>query len=102
MGARVAGRGERLDERVAELDDVAVTEPDVRELDLRPRRQVGGRAGALDERRQPGDVIGLNVGLEDGRDRDPLGLGQVDVVASTSSLWGSTTANFCLVLQPNR
>ena len=69
MGGRVAGRRDRRHDRVAELDHLAVGERDVLELDPGARRQVGGRAGALDERRQPGDVVGLHVRLEHRDDR---------------------------------
>jgi hypothetical protein len=41
----------------------------VLELDLRSLREVRGRAGALDQGRQPGHVIGLHVRLEDRGDR---------------------------------
>ena len=45
-----------------------------------PVGQVGGRAGALDQLGQPGDVVGLHVGLEHGGDRRALRLGEGDVV----------------------
>ena len=41
------------------------------ELDAGARRQVGACAGALDQRGQPGDVVGLHVRLEHGDDRAP-------------------------------
>ena len=50
------------------------------ELDPCARGQVRRRAGAGDELRQAGDVVGLHVRLEDGDDRDALGLGQRDVL----------------------
>ena len=80
MGERVARRGDRLELGVAELDDLAVGERVMLELDPGALGQVGGRAGALDELRQPRDVVGLDVRLEHGDDRDALRLGQRDVV----------------------
>ena len=50
------------------------------ELDAGALREVGGRAGALDQLGQAGDVVGLHVGLEDGDDRHALRLGERDVV----------------------
>ena len=41
------------------------------ERDARSSRQVGGRAGPLDQRGQPRDVVGLHVRLEHGDDRRP-------------------------------
>ncbi len=64
----VAGRCERSHERVPELDDLTVTDRDMLEVDRSPSRQIRGRSG-LDERGQPGDVIGLHVRFEDGTDR---------------------------------
>jgi hypothetical protein len=65
----VPRRRHRHDKGVAELDHLAVAEWDVLELDVRVRREVRGRARALNERRQAGDVVGLHVRLEHGRDR---------------------------------
>ena len=56
-------------DRVAELDDVRVLERHVRELDAGVPRQVRLRSGRGDERRQAGDVIGLDVRLEHRDDR---------------------------------
>ena len=42
--------------------------------------EVGGRAGPLDQLRQPGDVVGLHVRLEHRDDRDPLRLGDAHVL----------------------
>ena len=69
MGGRVTRRRDRGHDRVAELDHVTVGERDVLELDAGAGGEVGGRAGALDERGQAGDVVGLDVRLEDGDDR---------------------------------
>ena len=48
-----------------------VGERDMPELDAGSGGQVGGRTGALDQRRQAGDVVGLDVRLEHGHDRRP-------------------------------
>ena len=66
---RVTRRRDRGHDGVAELDDVAVRERRRARSRHPPERQVGGRTGALDERRQAGDVVGLHVRLEDGHDR---------------------------------
>jgi len=76
----VAWRRDGLELGVAEHDSLAVGESMVLELDSRSLRQVSGRAGPLDQRRQPGNVVGLHVGLDDGRDPGPLGLGAGDVL----------------------
>jgi hypothetical protein len=80
VGGGVARGGDRLDDRVAELNPLAVLERDVLELDTRAGWEVGGRAGALDQRRQAGHVVGLNVRLEHRDDRDALSLGQFHVL----------------------
>src|ERR671919_1950499 len=80
MGSGVAGRGHRLDDRVAELDDVAVGQSDVLEVDPSAGWEVGRRPGSIDQRREARDVVGLNVRLEDRDDRNPLRLRQPDVV----------------------
>ena len=70
--------GRRETARLAGSDDdvdIAVLEVDTGSL-----REVSSRAGALDELRQAGDVVGLDVRLEHGDDRDPLRVGQGDVV----------------------
>src|SRR5258708_31180667 len=59
VGGRMAGCGDRRDERVAELNDVAVGERDMLEPDAGAGGQGGGRAAALDERRQTGDMVCL-------------------------------------------
>src|SRR4030095_1032115 len=67
-GRMTRGR-DRPHDRVAELYHVTMGERDVVEIDVGARREVGGRAAALDERGQAGDVVGLDVRLEDGDDR---------------------------------
>ena len=79
VGGRMPGRRNRTDDRVPELDDVAVGKRLVLELDACVRGEVGGRTGRLDERREAGYVIGLDVRLEDGRDRRARPLGGVEV-----------------------
>ena len=81
MCGRMTRCRDRRHDRVAELDRLAVGKRDVIEVDPRARGQVGGRAGALDQRRQPGDVVGLHVRLEHGHDRraDRGGRGHVVV-----------------------
>ena len=60
-------------------DHVAVGERVVVELDLGAGRHVGGRAGALDQRRHAREVVGLHVRLQHRRDPRALSLGQGDV-----------------------
>jgi molybdate transport repressor ModE-like protein len=71
VGRRMARSRERANDGVPELDDVTVCEPDVREVDARPDREIRLRSRRTDERRQAGEVVGLNVRLENGRDRGP-------------------------------
>ena len=71
------------------------------ELDPRAGGQVGGRAGALHERGQPGDVVGLHVRLEHGDDRDALRLGQRDVVVDQVGV-RVDDGELAVVLQPKR
>jgi hypothetical protein len=80
MRRRVPGRRDRLDLGVAELHDLAVGEWVVVELDAGAGRQEGPGVGALDQCRQAGDVVGLQVRVEDRHDRNALGLGQGDVI----------------------
>ena len=80
MGGGVARRRQGLDHRVAELDQLPVGERAMLELDPGARGQIGAGTGALDELRQAGDVIGLDVRLEHGGDLRPLRLGRRDVV----------------------
>jgi hypothetical protein len=67
------------DDRVSELDYGIVRERRVRELHARSFGKIGSRAGRLDERGQPGDVVGLDVRLEDGGDRRSCPLGGLEV-----------------------
>jgi hypothetical protein len=76
-----------------ELDDIAVCERNVSELDARIPRQVPGGTGPLDKLRQAGDVISLHVRLEHRHDRraDPpprvdVRLDQLDVRVEDSEL----------------
>ena len=82
VGGRVPGRRERAHDGVAELDR-SRRRRSATWSNSTPgaRREVGDRAGRLDERGQPGDVVGLHVRLEDRHDRraDPLGLAEVVV-----------------------
>src|SRR3954469_9231808 len=64
MGRRMSRCGDRPYDRVPELDDLAVDEPDMLEVDARVDWQISGRAGARDEGGQTRDVIGLHVRLE--------------------------------------
>src|SRR5215210_199816 len=80
MDGGMAGCGDGLDDGVAELDDLPVAEGDMVEADSRVGGEVGRRARALDQPGQAGDVVGLDVRLKDGDDRDLLPLGQLDVV----------------------
>ena len=78
---RVTGGRDCTQDSVSQLDDIAVGQLRVREVDLGARRKVRGRARGLDDLRQSGDVVGLDVRLEDGDDRraDLLGGGDVGV-----------------------
>jgi hypothetical protein len=82
MGDRVARSRKRLDHRVPELDARAVRQGLVRELDARPLRQVCGGASELDEPGQAGEVIGLDVRLDDRHDPRALRCGELDVVVN--------------------
>jgi hypothetical protein len=62
------GGGKRPNERVSELDHLTVGERRVLEVDVGADGEVRGRPCRLDERGKPGDVVGLHVRLEDGRD----------------------------------
>jgi hypothetical protein len=75
MRERVPGRRDRLELRVAQRHDLAVGERMVIEADARSLGQVRGRPAAGDELGQPGDVVGLDVGLDDGGDLGALRFG---------------------------
>jgi hypothetical protein len=78
---RVAGGGDRLQVGVAQADDLSVGERVMLELDPGALREIGLRAGAGGESGEAGDVVGLQVRLEDGHDRGALCLGRRDVLA---------------------
>jgi hypothetical protein len=80
VGGGVAWGGNRPDLRVAELDDLAVGERVVREIDPGALRQIRRGARAGDELGQAGDVVRLHMRLEHRDDRHPLLLGERDVV----------------------
>src|SRR5206468_8158533 len=65
---RVPRRGEDANDGVSKLDDGTITEGGMGELDPRLRWKVGHRSRRLHERREPRDVVGLHMRLEDGRD----------------------------------
>jgi hypothetical protein len=69
MRGRVPRRRDRGNERVPELDHIAVGQCNVLELDSGTGRQVSGRARARDELGQAGHVVRLHVRLEDRHDR---------------------------------
>ena len=101
VGGSVPGRGDRAQLGVAELDDLAVGQGDVLEVDTGALREVRGRAGALDQRRQSRDVVCLNVCLQHRDDRHALRLRDPDVIVDEIRV-RSTTAKRSFVLQPNR
>jgi hypothetical protein len=76
MGEGVPGRGQGLDLRVAEANPPAVVERVMVEVDARAGRQVGRRTGAQHQVGKAGDVVGLEVGLQDGDDSHALRLGE--------------------------
>jgi hypothetical protein len=79
---RMTRRRDRANLRVPELDHLAVVQLMMLELDTRAARHIGGGAGALDDGGQSGDVVGLDVRLEDRNDRDALALGEGDVLVN--------------------
>ncbi len=87
MRGSVAGRRERRDDRVAELDDRPVRERLVRELDVRAHRQVRHGARPLDQLGQARDVVRLHVGLQDGDDRRARPVGRIDVRVDELLVW---------------
>ena len=78
---RMPGRPERTYARVSERDLRAVLEFLVVELDRGPRRQVCRRTRRFDQRRQPRDVVRLNVRLQHSNDRrsGPLRLIEIGI-----------------------
>jgi hypothetical protein len=80
MRLSVSGGRDRLELGVADMDDLAVCERVVVEVDARALRQVRGRAGTSDQLGQARDVVGLHVCLEDCCDRHVLCLGERDVL----------------------
>lgn len=101
VGERVTGRGDGLQLRVAEPDDLTVGERVTLELHPGALRQVRGGAGPLDERGQARDVVGLEVRLEHDDDARALCLGERDVVIDEVDM-GATTASSPVVLHPSR
>ena len=79
VGRRMPGRRERAHARVSERNLGAVGELLVLERDPSLRRQVRRRPRRFDERRQPRDMVRLQVRLQDGGDRrtGPLRLIQI-------------------------
>src|SRR5215210_6162681 len=82
VGVEVGASGVPHEQSIAgqEHPRLPAAQGDMVEADSRVGGEVGRRARALDQRRQTGDVIGLDVRLKDGDDRDLLRLGQLDVV----------------------
>jgi hypothetical protein len=76
----VPRHGQSANDGVPELDDVAVSERLVWEGNAGLGRKVRGRARRLDERREAGNVIRLDVRLEHGRDRRAHALGRLHVL----------------------
>jgi hypothetical protein len=64
-----------------------VRENPVGEVDVGAFWQAGGGAGPLNELGKPGDMVGLDVGLEDCDDRDGLLLSQRDVIVDQIDMW---------------
>jgi hypothetical protein len=84
---RVTGRGDRRHDCVSQLDDVSIGECNMLEGDSGFSREVADGARALDERRQPGDVVGLHVRLEHGRDWCADGCGGREVLVDEIDVW---------------
>jgi hypothetical protein len=76
---RVAGRVEHGDLDVAQLERLAVGHADVRDDDRRRPVEEHGRPGEGREPARAGDVIRLDVGLEDVGDAQGLLRGRVDI-----------------------
>jgi hypothetical protein len=79
LGA-VAGRRDRADQNVAELELGTVVEPIVFVLRLCSARDVQGRACRLGEAPVAGDVVGVVVRLEHVHDPEVVLVGEVEVV----------------------
>jgi hypothetical protein len=76
---RVPRRSESANDGVSKLDDVTVIEGGVGELDPSLGWKVGRRSRRLDQRRKPRNVVGLDMRLEDSRDRSTRALSRLDV-----------------------
>jgi molybdate transport repressor ModE-like protein len=79
VSRRVTGRRKRADDRVPKLDDFAIGEGAMLELHEGARRQIGTCSGRLDQRRQARHVVGLNMRLEDRRNRCADSLGGLEI-----------------------
>jgi hypothetical protein len=81
VSRRMTRGGDRSDDSVPELDGLSILERTVLKFDSRTGRQMRRRARLRDKLGQPGDVVSLDVRLEDGHDRrsDPLCLGHVAI-----------------------
>jgi hypothetical protein len=101
VSRRMAGRRDRSNDGVTKLDGVTVTKGAVLELDRGAVRQIRRRTRSRDELGQPGDVVGLNVRLEDRYDRRADSLSSARY-RSTSASCGSRRASVLWVVQPNR
>ena len=77
---RVTRRRDGLDPGVAELNHLAITERVVLEVDPSAVGKKRGRTRPRDQLGESGDVVGLDVSVEDGGDRRALALGECDVV----------------------
>ena len=65
----MAGRRDRRDSRIPQLNHGAIVKRGVLEIDARTDGEVRRRAGALHQLGQPRNVVGLDVGLEHRHDR---------------------------------
>jgi hypothetical protein len=87
MRLSVSGGRDRLELGVADMDDLAVCERVVVEVDARALREVRGRSGTGDQIGQARDVVRLHVRLEHGGDRNALGLRERDVLVDEVDVW---------------
>jgi hypothetical protein len=101
MGRRVARRGERLHERVTEINRPTVSERRGGELDADAFGKVRRCSGRLHQRRQAGEVIGLEVRLKDGDDRRANPLGRLEVALNQVDM-GIDDGKLRCERQPNR